>query len=313
MSKHFMSSLLRRLPLLLFLLSFATVLISSRAAAEERSSKFVRIAREENGEPLSLDTSIVRMSPLGAAPVTLAEPFPSGGYVDLVAAVHVGEAAYYEELNRRFKNYDVVLFELVAPKNFDVSARRAETDPRSQHPISLLQLGLRSVLKLEFQLDKINYKAPNFVHADMSPEELSSSMTARNESFLGMLIKAMAAASAKESRGEGKPPDISSMFLLMFGDARAVALRRIMAREFEDIDVLLDALNGTEGSSIITERNKVAVREVANALSKGKNKIAIFYGGAHMPDFERQLSANYGLVASDPEWLLAWSLSPKSR
>jgi hypothetical protein len=272
-------------------------------------SRYVRITKDATGQPQGLETSIVRLVP-GAATATEGAAFPADGYVDLVAAVHVGELAYYQALNQRFKDYDAVLYELVAPKNFDVSAQRAEANPGNQHPISMLQLGMRSVLKLEFQLDQIDYRAANLVHADMSPEELSSSMAARNESFLGMMLKAMAAASAKESRGEGKPPDMSSMFLLMFGDSRAIALRRLMAREFEDIDVLLDAINGTEGSSIITERNKVAVRELAKALAKGKRKIAIFYGGAHMPDFERQLAKAHGLTPSAPEWLLAWRLAP---
>ncbi len=288
--------------------AFGQVASLQDTSLRAQSSRYVRISRDSRDEPQALETSIVRLLPPAEGGDS---SFPHDGYVDLIAAVHVGELAYYEELNRRFQGYDAVLFELVAPKNFDVSAQKRETSPRGQHPISLLQMGMKSILKLEFQLDRVNYKAPNFVHADMSPEELSTSMASRNESFMGMLLKAMAAASAKESRGEGKPPDVGSLFLLMFDDARALALRRIMAREFEDIDMLLDTLNGTEGSSIITERNKVALRELGKVLGQGKRRIAIFYGGAHMPDFERQLGQSYGLKPSDPEWLLAWRLAPE--
>src|SRR5689334_14241553 len=37
-----------------------------------------------------------------------------GFRVDLVAAVHIGDAAYYQSLNNRFKQYDVVLYEMVS-------------------------------------------------------------------------------------------------------------------------------------------------------------------------------------------------------
>ena len=36
--------------------------------------------------------------------------------VDLIGAVHVGEKEYYEALNKRFEQYDSMLYELVAPE-----------------------------------------------------------------------------------------------------------------------------------------------------------------------------------------------------
>ena len=38
------------------------------------------------------------------------------------------------------------------------------------------QQGLTRMLGLEFQLDRIDYTAPNFVHADMSPKEFEAAM-----------------------------------------------------------------------------------------------------------------------------------------
>src|SRR4051812_33469939 len=35
----------------------------------------------------------------------------AGQQVDLVSAIHIGDAKYYQELNRRFKVYDAVLYE----------------------------------------------------------------------------------------------------------------------------------------------------------------------------------------------------------
>ena len=36
--------------------------------------------------------------------------------IDLIGAVHIGEKAYYDKLNKEFEQYDVLLYELVAPE-----------------------------------------------------------------------------------------------------------------------------------------------------------------------------------------------------
>ena len=81
--------------------------VETEAIADELS--FLRITRSSEGEPRSLDTAIVRYE---------GEKASSGGLaVDLVAAVHIGSEQYYTTLNRLFRDYDVVLYELVAPEN----------------------------------------------------------------------------------------------------------------------------------------------------------------------------------------------------
>jgi hypothetical protein len=46
-------------------------------------------------------------------------------------------------------------------------------------------------------------------------------------------------------------------------------------------------------------------------LVGGKKKIAIFYGAAHMPDFERRLVEDFGMRRQGEEWLTAWDLRPR--
>src|SRR4051794_18680136 len=46
---------------------------------------------------------------------------PKGATVDLVAAVHVGDAAYYTALEQRFGAYQKVLYELVKPEEMDIA------------------------------------------------------------------------------------------------------------------------------------------------------------------------------------------------
>ena len=84
-----------------------------------------------------------------------------------MGAIHIGDKTYYEELNRRFRRYDAVLYELVAP-------REANVPQPGQCPgtaVGGVQVGMKSLLALAFQLDCIDYAAKNMVHADMSPEE----------------------------------------------------------------------------------------------------------------------------------------------
>src|SRR5688572_15580845 len=70
--------------------------------------KFIRVLRSDDGQPIAMQTSISRYVPK--------DPKLDGVVVDLVSAVHVGEGAYYAALNKLFKDFDAVLFELVAPE-----------------------------------------------------------------------------------------------------------------------------------------------------------------------------------------------------
>ena len=72
--------------------------------------------------------------------------------VDLVAAVHVGSRSYYETLDRLFKHYDAVLYELVAPEN----ARVPRPGRKPAGAIGSAQQGLTKLLGLEFQLEAID-------------------------------------------------------------------------------------------------------------------------------------------------------------
>lgn len=297
------------LVLVLVLCGAAIAQDPSGAAVPLEELKFVRISKDSKGNPVSLDTAIVTLVP--DAGTGMGSPDTSSNLdsrpleIALVSAVHIGEGSYYAELNRRFGFYDAVLYELVADANVQ---QRADFGSGGDHPVSVLQRSLQNLLKLEFQLSAIDYRAANFVHADMTPDQLSKSMSARNESLGSLLMRATLAAMSKDAQGGGKPPDLSSMFLLIFDETRAIALRRLLASEFEDMDQLLETLNGQEGSAILTDRNAVALQVLSSQVALGKRKIAIFYGGAHMPDMARRLQQSLHLYPGQVEWLTAWRL-----
>lgn len=273
---------------------------------EEAPVEFLRLVHADDGEPESLDTAIVEYRQ-PAAGIGRRPPLQ----VDLVAAVHVGGADYYETLDRLFADYDAVLYELVAPPN----ARVPKPGRKPAGAIGSAQQSLKTMLGLEFQLERIDYAAANFVHADLSPKEFDAAMARRGESWWSMFTKLMRESVARAERG-GAREDVSvgELFGILFGSGpeRQVRLRRMMAEQFTDMDVLTAAFGGEEGSTLITDRNAAALDVLRERIDEGDRRIAIFYGAAHMEDFDRRLRDDFGLQPGEPVWLEAWDLrTPK--
>jgi hypothetical protein len=297
----------RRHPLFLLALMVALASLRSpvgwaadkdkQAEKPDAKPKYLRITRDADDQPLALQTAIVEFVPADD---------PQGDlHVDLIGAVHVGEKSYYEALNKAFEGYDVVLYELVAPDG----TRVPKGGKPSGHPVALLQNGLKGMLGLEHQLEQVDYTKENLLHADMSPEDFAKSMEERDESFLGMFARMWGQAIAQQSTQKNRTSDFD-VLAAMFSPNRSFAMKRIMAEQFENVGGVMEALEGKDGSTIITERNKVALKKLAEQIAGGKKKIAIFYGAGHLGDMERRLlSEEFGLKRSGEKWLDAWNLS----
>ncbi len=289
-----------------FVIAMAIAAVASHAAAEETKplekareteSAFLRISKDPDGDLQSLDTSVVRYAPpKDRGPANTMT-------VDLVAAVHIGSKAYYENLERRFTDYDCVLYELVAPEK----SRVPKPGRKPAGMIGQAQTGLTSLLGLEFQLERIDYAAGNFVHADLSPGEFDEAMERRGESWWTMFGKLMR-ESMNQKNAPSQEVSVGDLFGALFGNDRELRLRRIMAVQFTDMEVLTAAFSGEEGSTIITDRNAAAIDVMRRQIAKGRRKIAIFYGAAHMPDFDTRLRKDFGLEPVRTEWLEAWDL-----
>lgn len=257
------------------------------------NGRFVRLERDDDGEIMALETAVVRYGREGEADAPI---------VDLIGAIHVGEREYYLELNKAFRDYDVVLYELVAPEN-----DRPEPGRRSANPVSMLQVGMKSLLGLHFQLDHINYTARNLIHADLSPEEFAKSMADRGESMSQMFFRMMGQSMALQSKDPARSGD-ARLLAALFSRDRGKQLKRVMAEQFEDTLAVPSILDGPEGSTIITVRNRRAMDVLAKQLDGGKQKIAVFYGAAHLPDMEVQLRNRFHLEPQTTTWVTAWSM-----
>jgi hypothetical protein len=281
------------------------VAVEVEAAAEVG---FLRVTRDDADRPLSLDTSVVEYVETAeqAARAGRREPVR----IDLVAAVHLGGRGYYEALNRLFTEYDSVLYELVAPPNARVP-RPGRKKPSGM--IGSAQQGLTQLLGLEYQLERVDYTPANFVHADLSPTEFDAAMAKRGESWWTMFMRLMREGTAKAERGEKLPnADIGfgDMLGLLFGGGpeRQVKLRRVMAEQFTDMEVLTAAFGGEKGSTLITDRNAAALAVLRTRIARGDRRIAIFYGAAHMDDFDQKLRRDFGVQPRETAWLEAWDL-----
>lgn len=262
----------------------------TKPSSEDR---FVRIKKNEQGEPVAMETSTI----------TYTRKMDDGTVleVDLVGVVHIGEKDYYKEFNEQFKAYDSLLYELVAPKGTKIDKR----DDSGLNPVAALQKGMMSMLGLQFQLDHIDYNATNFVHADMSPEEFAESMSKNNESVMKILFRTIGMSAAMSNQGN----DTEMLRALMAsGKERIFRLRRAAAKQLIQMDVGMSIWEGDNGSTIITHRNAKAMEVLKEQIDAGKRKVGIFYGAGHLKDMEQRLLKDFDMEPGQPKWQRAWKL-----
>ncbi|MCB1211880.1 MAG: hypothetical protein KDK97_21345 [Verrucomicrobiales bacterium] len=242
-----------------------------------------------------------------------------GTTVDLIGAVHVADKTYYAELNNRFKNYDVVLYELVGKaigtevKNPAGAKAEAKEKKDKLKWLGVLQGLMRDKLKLDFQLECIDYHAANFVHADMDVKEFFTTQEEKGESFLALWWKAYVAMEELQSDPElarMQPGLIKIIELLIRGDS-ASELKMIVGQEFDAIEKLVEGIEAEGGTVIIGERNRVALGVMDREIKAGKKKLGIFYGAAHFVDMEKRLMER-GFRKTGTTWITAWDMpAPK--
>jgi hypothetical protein len=280
----------------------------SKKAEDSKQHKlghdWVRVNYDKQDKPLAMQTAIVRYA--NAPSKNGAKKIPVT--VDLVGAVHVGDVAYYTKLNDLFKQYDALLFELVAPEGTVVKKGRGTSNA---HPIGAMQNAIKSLLELDHQLEYVDYTAANFVHADMSPAEFAQSMKDRNESFLQMYFRLMGQAMAHQDELAKNGPSDFELLSALFANDRPRRLKTVLAKQLSEMEILMVSFGGEQGSSIISERNKKALGVLKKQLAGGKKRVGIFYGAGHLNDMDERLRKDFGLEPVSITWLDAWDLAEK--
>jgi hypothetical protein len=264
--------------------------------AQPEAAKYIRLRRDDNQQPLAMETAIVRFA-------SAARP---GVVVDLIGAVHIADKGYYDELNKLFESYDVLLYELVAPEGTKIP--KGGRKGGNAHPIGALQDGMGALLELQHQLACIDYSKDNFVHADMSPEEFSKTMTDRGESFMQMFLRMMGQGMAQSAAGGQNGGGDAALLFALFSKDRAQKLKVAMAEQFQNLEGQMSVLND---STIISERNRKCFEVLDKQLKDGKKTIGVFYGAGHFPDMEQRLAKDFEFKRQSERWLTAWQLAKK--
>jgi hypothetical protein len=270
------------------------------------ASSFLRLRRDAQNQPVALETATQRYVPAsGEGKLS----------VDLIAVVHVGDRAYYRKLNQQLQQYDVVLYELVAPQG----TRLPQPGKRdANNPLALLQQVAQTVLDLESQIEQIDYTRKNLVHADLSAEQMAEAIRNRGDDgvtvFLGILADFLRQQNLQEkqrpesSRQEERDLDLFALLLDPDGPSK---LKRLLAQQLVEFIGPANGLGTTLNTILVSDRNQAAMKVFQTELAKGKKKIAILYGAAHMPDFDKRLRQDFGLKRDRAQWSTAWDLRPK--
>ena len=268
----------------------------SEASEDAQEPLYIRVKQSEAGKPESLQTAVVRYRGKKNSPF-------AGRIVDLVGVVHIGQEEYYEDLNSRLAKYDAVLYELVAP---DGTRIKPEDLEKRRSILASMQSGMKDMLNLEYQLEKIDYLAENFRHADMSPDEFVEDLERRGDSLVKMFARMMGAGLASSAATGGD----AGMLLALFSSDRPMRLKQAMARQLVDIELVTAGMDDANGeNTLIKGRNAKAFSILREELEAGKEKLAVFYGAGHLPDMAERLEQDFEMVSRRTTWLDAWDLT----
>ncbi len=224
-----------------------------------------------------------------------------GVRVDLIGAIHIADKRYYEFLNEYFKEYEVLLFEMVGGEHLGGGEKEEveekEAEENKLRALGKLYAGMEKALGLVGQGRVIDYRAENFVHADLTMAEFEALQKERGESLLGFMMQAgMAAEKPKRD-----PDTIRLMRGILAGRPHLVKLE--VMKSIEDGDKQMDAFAGE--NVIISDRNARCMEVLEKQIAEGKKKVGIFYGAAHFPDMEKRLE-EMGFKRVSRKWLTAW-------
>ncbi|KAK8956915.1 hypothetical protein KSP39_PZI001515 [Platanthera zijinensis] len=228
------------------------------------------------------------------------------------------------------------------------SAKRPKASRfRSFSILGFIQRQMARILALDFQLDCLDYQSDNWLHADLDFETFRMLQIEKGESLFtfarDMTLKSTKAFLQSTSISRGLDPwrsnllrasrvlpmplvglliigsvcsatenpvseysEMEALFRLDIGAALKIFLAKRLTSEFTQSTAAVE-----EKSVIIGERNRVATEALQKAMDDGHKRIAVLYGGGHMPDLGRRLREEFNMVPSRVQWITAWSIRKK--
>jgi len=226
-----------------------------------------------------------------------------GVQVDLLSTMHIGEAAFFRDLSKRFPKYDAVLYELVAHRGEDAN----EVGVNDQ------QKQIARDCDLENQGPHMNYDRKNFVHADLDLEDIERLEVAKHGTFKGALGEGpgiKAARNEQDTAGRSEIFDDTQAAKAATPPERIRLLRRANSRLMAITSQPPEGATYPAGMEVLVgARNDKAIKVLAEQIADGKKNLAIFYGAAHMVDMEHRLF-EMGFRRQSVTWQTAWTVAP---
>lgn len=188
-----------------------------------------------------------------------------------------------------------------------------------------IQAELADALNLDFQLAAMNYDRDNWQCSDMTLDVLNRELSERGIDFF-MVDEAQA-------MGTSLPQKVATILLRLLKAADAffdgavtdgvkVAMIEMLGRG-DIVEQALDQQFGRGFAEVIVEqRNQVVMDDLkvlldgeaeavdgsGNPQNPGVESVAIFYGAAHMRDFEQRLAEQFGYQPVDVRWFDAMAV-----
>ena len=273
----------------------------------QQHTQYIRMAHDEKGEVQSLDIAITRFEKF----LKVGGKFRRRIVVDLIGALHIADESYYENLNRLFDRYHLLLYELIAPRAKNIPDRISHAKCESDSsPLSIFQSGFGSMLGLDFQLELVDYTKKNFVHADLSSVAFANALKNNAESFTQVFFSLLRQSYVKQFEDFEKSQVLGlKMILSLLSPNRGLILKKVMAEQLIDLDEEISSLMGPFGTAIIDDRNKKALAVLRKLMKTTRfRRYGIFYGAGHMPDMAQRLEHEFGMQRVGQRWLTAWQL-----
>jgi len=274
----------------------------SPGAVEGEVADYVRYVEGASiNDPDTLQTAVTRFESPDAI-------------VDLVAVVHIADEVYYENLDQLLQGYDVVLYELVGGEFQDREKNAASGQGDMMAGLSGIQSMAGRLLGLVFQLEHVDYASPNFVHADVTWDQYSELMTAKQETLTKLLSRVAELAQAGDLAGvpatEADASEMMNLLLTSILTGDSAGLKRTIAPFLGEAEALIEQIEGEDGTVLVGERNAIVMEKLEEVLAANpeeRQRVAIFYGAGHMPDFEERLVAD-GFTRGETAWANAWTI-----
>jgi hypothetical protein len=176
-----------------------------------------------------------------------------------------------------------------------------------------LQAQLADSLGLAFQLEAVDYGREHFRCSDMTVDQLERDLAARGIDFGGL---------SGTLAGTSFSAQLVNLLLKLvktldtFFEGRVSDLAKLMMIEVLGNESLTDAaLNQQFGAGfaevIVGARNQIVMDDLAALIAAEPQvkSVAIFYGAAHMADFDQRLADQLDYHSTTAEWIPAMTLN----